>query len=249
MSGPVRQARDGAVLTLTIDRPEARNALDRAAYDALTAGLREAAGDPGVAAVILTGAGGHFTAGNDLRDFQADRPEGDSPALTFLRALIDLDAPVLAAVEGNAVGVGVTLLQHCDFVYVAEGAVLRLPFAALGLCPEGGSSLLLPQIAGARQAAEWLLLGDKFGAREALAHGLANAVTPAGGALARAQETAARLAAQPRAALRVSKALLKRSLRPQLHETLDEEARQFRARLQSDEAQAAFARFFAARKG
>ncbi|OZI47434.1 enoyl-CoA hydratase [Bordetella genomosp. 5] len=249
MSAPVLQARDGAILTLTINRPEARNALDRAAYDALTQGLTDAAADPGVAAVILTGAGGHFTAGNDLRDFQADRPEGDSPALRFLRALIDLDTPVIAAVEGNAVGVGVTLLQHCDFVYVAEGAVLRLPFAALGLCPEGGSSLLLPQIAGVRQATEWLLLGEKFGAQAAHEHGLANAVVPAGGALARARETAQLLAAQPHEALRVSKALLKRALRPQLHATLDEEAKQFRARLRSDEAQAAFARFFAARKG
>lgn len=109
--------RDAAVLTLTINRPERRNALDTATYDALAAQLRAADADTGLAAVILTGAGDHFTAGNDLRDFQAERAAGDSPALRFLRALVDTDVPVLAAVEGHAVGVGVTLLQHCDFAF------------------------------------------------------------------------------------------------------------------------------------
>lgn len=129
--------RDAAVLTLTINRPERRNALDTATYDALAAQLRAADADTGLAAVILTGAGDHFTAGNDLRDFQAERAAGDSPALRFLRALVDTDVPVLAAVEGHAVGVGVTLLQHCDFAFAAGTARLRMPFVALGLCPEG----------------------------------------------------------------------------------------------------------------
>jgi len=116
--------RDAAVLTLTINRPERRNALDTATYDALAAQLRAADADTGLAAVILTGAGDHFTAGNDLRDFQAERAAGDSPALRFLRALVDTDVPVLAAVEGHAVGVGVTLLQHCDFAF-APGCACR----------------------------------------------------------------------------------------------------------------------------
>lgn len=235
--------RDGAVLTLVFARPERRNALDNAAYGELAAQLRAAVDDASLAAVILTGTGGQFTAGNDLRDFQAERPPGDSPALGFLRALVDLDVPVLAAVEGHAVGIGVTLLQHCDFVYVAENATLRMPFAALGLCPEGASSLLMARLAGARRAAEWLLLGRPFDGRQACEAGLATAATPPGGALAAAQTAARELCALPPAALRASKALMRRADRADIHAALDAEAAQFRQRLASPEAQQAFSRF------
>ncbi|WP_459616644.1 enoyl-CoA hydratase-related protein [Bordetella sp. 2513F-2] len=235
--------RDGAVLTLAIRRPERRNALDNAAYASLAAQLRQAAADPALAAVILTGSDGQFTAGNDLRDFQAERPPGDSPALGFLRALVDLDVPVLAAVEGHAVGIGVTLLQHCDFVYAASDARLRMPFVNLGLCPEGGSSLMLPRLAGARRAAEWLLLGRAIDPQAACEAGLVSALTPPGGALDAARATAAELAALPPAALRASKALLRRAERAEIHAALDAEAEQFRLRLRSPEAQQAFARF------
>ncbi|MFU2023894.1 enoyl-CoA hydratase-related protein, partial [Bordetella avium] len=200
------------VLTLTLNRPACRNALDTASYDRLTQALR--ASDMDIGAIILTGAGGHFTAGNDLRDFQAGRNEGDSPGLRFLRALIDCDLPVIAAVEGYAIGIGVTLLQHCDFVYAGQGATLRMPFLALGLCPEGASSQALAHIAGARRAAEWLLLGESFGPEAARDAGLINQVTASGQALAAAQTTAARLAAQPRQALRISKALMRGPQRP-----------------------------------
>ena len=235
--------RDGAILSLTINRPQRRNALDVATYHALAAQLRQAAGDPTLSAVILSGAGEHFTAGNDLHDFQADRPEGDSAGMIFLRALIATDVPVIAAVEGYAIGIGVTLLQHCDFVYAAHNATLRIPFVALGLCPEGASSLLLPRLAGARRAAQWLLQGQAFGAEDARQAGLITAVTEPGQALAAARATAADLAAQPRQALRLTKSMLKRADRAAIDETLEFEATQFRARLQSEEAQAAFARF------
>jgi len=235
--------RDGGILTLTINRPERRNALDIATYHALAAQLRAVTDDAGLSAVILTGAGAHFTAGNDLRDFQADRPDGDSAGMTFLRALIATDLPVIAAVEGYAIGIGVTLLQHCDFVYAARDATLRIPFVALGLCPEGASSLLLPRLAGARKAAQWLLQGQAFGAEEATQAGLATAVTDPGQALAAARATAADLAAQPRNALRLTKAMLKRADRVAIDATLDFEATQFRARLKTQEAQDAFARF------
>ncbi|MBO9354840.1 enoyl-CoA hydratase [Bordetella petrii] len=235
--------RDGGILTLTINRPERRNALDIATYHALAAQLRAATDDAGLSAVILTGAGAHFTAGNDLRDFQADRPDGDSAGMTFLRALTATDLPVIAAVEGYAIGIGVTLLQHCDFVYAARDATLRIPFVALGLCPEGASSLLLPRLAGARKAAQWLLQGQAFGAEEAAQAGLATAVTDPGQALAAARATAADLAAQPRNALRLTKAMLKRADRVAIDATLDFEATQFRARLKTQEAQDAFARF------
>jgi len=239
----LRAERDGPILTLTINRPQRRNALDIATYLALAAQLRQATEDATLSAVILTGAGTHFTAGNDLRDFQADRPEGDSAGMTFLRALIATDLPVIAAVEGYAIGIGVTLLQHCDFVYAARDATLRIPFVALGLCPEGASSLLLPRLAGARKAAQWLLQGKAFEAEDAMQAGLVTAVAEPGQALAAARATAADLAAQPRSALRLTKAMLKRADREAITEALEFEAAQFRARLKTQEAQDAFARF------
>lgn len=243
MSAGLKLARDGAVLTLTIDRQDRRNALDTATYAALTEQIVQASADQSVSAVILTGAGEHFTAGNDLRDFQAERGAGDSAGLTFLRALTTAEVPVVAAVEGYAIGIGVTLLQHCDFVHIGDGATLRMPFVALGLCPEGASSLLMPRLVG-RRAAEWLLQGKAFTAQDAHEAGLATSVTEKGQALAAAQATAADLARQPPAALRLTKAMMKRGDRQAIQETLDYEAQQFRARLQTDEAQAAFAKFF-----
>jgi enoyl-CoA hydratase/carnithine racemase len=243
MSAGLKVTRNGAVLTLTIDRQDRRNALDTATYAALTEQISLASADLSVSAVILTGAGEHFTAGNDLRDFQAERGAGDSAGLTFLRALTTAEVPVIAAVEGYAIGIGVTLLQHCDFVHIGEGATLRMPFVALGLCPEGASSLLMPRLAG-RRAAEWLLQGKAFSAADAHEAGLATSVAPKGQALAAAQATAADLARQPPAALRLTKAMMKRADRQAIQETLDYEAQQFRARLQTEEAQAAFAKFF-----
>ncbi|SEJ34619.1 enoyl-CoA hydratase-related protein [Achromobacter sp. NFACC18-2] len=243
MSAGLKVQREGAVLTLVIDRQDRRNALDTATYAALTEQISLASADVAVSAVILTGAGEHFTAGNDLRDFQAERGTGDSAGLTFLRALTTADVPVIAAVEGYAIGIGVTLLQHCDFVHIGEGATLRMPFVALGLCPEGASSLLMPRLAG-RRAAQWLMQGKAFTAQDALEAGLATSVTPKGQALDAARATAADLASQPPAALRLTKAMMKRADRQAIQETLDYEAQQFRARLQTDEAQAAFAKFF-----
>ena len=243
MSAGLKVSREGAVLTLVIDRQDRRNALDTATYAALTEQISLASADQAISAVILTGAGEHFTAGNDLRDFQAERGAGDSAGLTFLRGLTLADVPVIAAVEGYAIGIGVTLLQHCDFVHIGEGATLRMPFVALGLCPEGASSLLMPRLAG-RRAAEWLLQGKAFSATDARDAGLATSVTPKGQALAAAQATAADLARQPPAALRLTKAMMKRADRQAIQETLDYEAQQFRARLQTEEAQAAFAKFF-----
>ncbi len=243
MSAGLKVSREGAVLTLVIDRQDRRNALDTATYAALTEQISLASADQAISAVILTGAGEHFTAGNDLRDFQAERGAGDSAGLTFLRALTLADVPVIAAVEGYAIGIGVTLLQHCDFVHIGEGATLRMPFVALGLCPEGASSLLMPRLAG-RRAAEWLLQGKAFSGEDAREAGLATSVTPQGQALAAAQATAADLARQPPAALRLTKAMMKRADRQAIQETLDYEAQQFRARLQTEEAQAAFAKFF-----
>jgi enoyl-CoA hydratase/carnithine racemase len=245
MSESVNRSLEGGVLTLTLNRPEARNALDADTYRALTAAVTAADLDAAVGAVIVAGAGGHFTAGNDLKDFQrALPPSGDAPGIAFLRALAGFSKPLLAAVEGVAVGIGSTMLLHCDFAWAGEGARFRMPFVPLGLVPEGASTLLLPRVAGARRAAELLLLGRELAAAEALEAGLITGVVAQGGALARAREVAAQLQALPPEAVRATKALLRRADRSAVGEAIDAEMDEFRRRLPSPEAQAAFAAFF-----
>ncbi len=248
MSSALTRSLDGGVLTLTMNRPEARNALDADTYRALTQAVAAAGGDAAVGAVIVTGAGGHFTAGNDLKDFQKPLPAaGDAPGIALLRALAGFGKPLLAAVEGVAVGIGSTMLLHCDFAWAGEGARFRMPFVPLGLVPEGASTLLLPRLAGWKRAADLLLLGREFTAAEALQAGLLTGVTATGGALARAREAAAQLQALPPEALRATKALLRRPDRAAVQEAINLEMAEFRRRLPSAEAQAAFAAFFARR--
>ncbi len=230
--------------TLTINRPERRNALTTLMYQSLEKGLQSAQADPHCHAIILTGTNDCFTAGNDLSEFQGHRSAADSPALSFLRTLASIDVPVIAAVEGHAVGIGVTLLQHCDFVYAGATARFSMPFVSLGLCPEGGSSTMLAKAVGPRRAAEWLLLGKPFGAADARESGFITAVTPAGQALEQAQATADVLGKQPVEALRISKKMLREPVHAELMATFDRERLVFTERLKSDEAQAAFQRFF-----
>jgi enoyl-CoA hydratase/carnithine racemase len=248
MSNTVLSETNQGVLTLTINRPESRNALDAQTYLALAAQVRAASSDDAIRVIVLTGAQGHFTAGNDLKDFQRPRPAGDSPGITLLRSLVDSDLPIIAAIEGNAIGIGVTLLQHCDFVYAADNALFKIPFVPLGLCPEGASSLLLAQLVGARKANDWLLRGRAFKPQEAFEAGFITAVTQPGQALVHAQQTAVELAALPPQALQLSKQMMKHSQRPALHATFDYEWGHFTERLQSAEAQQAFANFFKARE-
>lgn len=237
----------GGVLQLTINRPEVRNALDVASYKALTAALSAADTDGEVAAVVLGAAGSHFCAGNDLKDFRQPRDGEESAGMGFVRQLAAFGKPLLAAVEGSAVGIGVTLLLHCDFVYAGRDARFRMPFVPLGLTPEGGSSLLLPRLVGMRRAADWLLRGRAFDAAEALEAGFLTEVVSTGTALARAHQVARELAELPAESLRLSKAMLHSRERAALGDTLSDEAACFARRLASPEAQAAFARFFAAR--
>ena len=217
-------------------------------YLALAAQVRAASSDSATRAIVLTGAQGHFTAGNDLKDFQRPRPAGDSPGITLLRSLVDSDLPIIAAIEGNAIGIGVTLLQHCDFVYAADNALFKIPFVPLGLCPEGASSLLLAQLVGARKANDWLLRGRAFKPQEAFEAGFITAVTQPGQALVHAQQTAVELAALPPQALQLSKQMMKHTQRPAIHAAFDYEWGHFTERLQSAEAQQAFANFFKARE-
>jgi len=228
---------------VTIDRPERRNALDRATYASLAAAFDAAGADATVRAVVLTGAGGCFTAGNDLKDFQDVEAGGDSPGLIFLKALRGCPKPVVAAVEGHAVGIGTTLLLHCDLAYAGDGARFRLPFTALGLSPEGASSYLLPLVAGTKRAADLLMLGERFGAPEAVAAGLVNAAVPAGTALETALGRASALAALPPASIVATKQALRRGQDETVARTLAEEAEVFHALRRGPEAQAAFAAF------
>lgn len=232
------------VRLLTIARPQRRNALDRATYALLAAALAQAGRDDAVRALVLTGAGGVFCSGADLADFQNVGDDGQpSPGLTFLRALAAFPKPVVAAVEGLAVGVGATMLLHCDLAYVAENATLRLPFTTLALCPEGASSYLLPLLAGTKRAAELLMLGEPFDASAACAAGLANATTPPGEALATALAKAQALAGLPAAALAATKGLLRAGAEAAVAATLERESRLFHALRRAPEAQAAFAAF------
>lgn len=245
----VLTSRDAGVFRLQMNRPEKKNAITRAMYAALADALAEAGGDDAVRVVLVTGASGTFTAGNDLGDFMDDPPRDESaPVFRFLRGISTFEKPLVAAVAGAAVGIGTTMLLHCDCVYAADDARFALPFVNLGLCPEAASSLLLPLVAGYHRAAELLLLGEPFDARRAEACDIVTQVVPADRLEATALATARKLAALPPAALRVSKALMKRALAPQVAAAMDAERDAFSARLRSAEAKEAFAAFFERRK-
>lgn len=212
MSQPIEISDASGVRTVRIVRPERKNALTHAMYAAMAAGINGAQADTSVRVVVLTGSGDAFTAGNDLNDFVQSPPrdlDNPAPVHHFLNATLNADKPLLAAVNGIAVGVGTTILLHCDIVYAAESAVFSAPFIDLGLVPEAASSLLFPQIAGARRAAEMFLLGQRLSAAEALACGLVSRVFADDQLEARISECAQTLARKPPAALRNVKALLK----------------------------------------
>ena len=241
------------VATIEIARPEKKNALTVAMYQAMTDALKAARDDAAVRAVLITGQPGVFTSGNDIEDFMTRAPgQGtdtmDSPVFQFLRALREFDQPVVAAVTGAAVGIGTTLLLHCDFVYVSDEARLAMPFVALGLVPEFASSLLVPQLMGHRRAAEKLLLGDPFTPEQAVECGIANAVLPAGEVLMHARRVAERFNSLPPGAVRESKQLLRAPQQAQMLDVIRAEGEIFARRLRSPEAMEAFQAFFQKRK-
>lgn len=215
------------VLEICINRPESKNALSRAMYDRLTELFTQYGDEDSCAAIILHGAGGFFTAGADLKDFQEKRGPGDSPAVRFLRALSRAKPPVIAAVEGFAIGIGTTLLQHCDFVYATAGTRFRLPFTALGLCPEGGASLLLEQIVGRRKAADWLMTSRFFNGQEAFEAGLLTGLVEEGEALNKARETVEALQKIPQSSLMLTKAMMRDWNGPDLQKAFDNEVAMF----------------------
>ena len=249
----IRTASLEGVATLEIARADKKNALTREMYSARADALRAATADPKVRAVLITGQPGIFTSGNDIEDFMS-RPPGqgsdamDSPVFQFMEALLSCDKPVVAAVTGAAIGIGTTMLLHCDFVYVSDEARLAMPFVSLGLVPEFASSLLVPQLMGPRRAAEKLLLGDPFTAEQAVECGIANAVLPASEVVNHARRVAQRFNALPPGAVREAKQLMRAAQKDAVLKTIREEGALFGSRLRSPEAQEAFQAFFQKRK-
>lgn len=237
------------VATIVLNRPAKKNALTAPMYQAMADALRAAEADAAVRCIVIHGSAEAFTAGNDLEDFLNDPPLGDdAPVFRFLTALPACTKPLVAAVAGPAIGVGTTMLLHCDLVYAGENARFALPFAQLGLCPEAASSLLLPMAVGHLRAAEKLLLGEPFGAAEAVEMGIANAVLPAGEVLPHARRIAERFNALPPGAVRDAKMLMRRWQGDVVVEQIRAEAEIFRSRLRSPEAMEAFSAFFQKRK-
>jgi len=239
---------DTSVLELRLSRPEKKNALTLEMYSTLVNQLEWAARTEDIRAVCLTGAGDSFCAGNDIADFltHAHEPETLDIVVRFLHTLVDFPKPLLAAVQGDAVGIGITLLLHCDLVLATDDFNGRLPFTQLGLVPEGGSSLLLPQILGQRLAFELLVEGRPFDARRAQSSGLVNQILPREQLESALLNRARALAQIAPEAMHLSKQLLREPQRSQLHDIIDREARLFAERLTSPEARAAFTAFLQA---
>lgn len=235
------------VATIELARTQKKNALTTTMYAAMTDALAAAESDAGVRAILIHGTSGCFTAGNDLKDFLAG-PAGASQALRFISALSKVGKPVVAGVGGPAVGIGTTLLLHCDLVYASPSARFQLPFAQLGLVPEGASSLLLPMTAGYHRAAELLLLGQPFAAEKALDAGIVTEIVPEDALIERARAAATAIAAQPPESVRLTKRLMKRPLAGAIAEAMAEEARLFAERLESAEAKEALSAFLEKRK-
>lgn len=236
---------EAGITTLTFDRPAKRNALTRAMYEAAHAALEAARADASVRAIILTGRGDIFTAGNDLKDFLAPGAElASNPVFKFLRSLIDCEKPLIAAVNGSAIGVGVTLLLHCDLVYVAEKAHLQMPFTQLAVVPEAASSFLLPNIMGHQRASELLLFGERFTAEKAVQYGIANRAMPAWAVLGYATERAHALAKLPPQSVRLTKKLLKDAQAGGRERAFEAEIELFAQRLESPELAEAVGAFF-----
>jgi enoyl-CoA hydratase/carnithine racemase len=243
----VTELTDG-VLTLRLNRPDKKNAITTAMYAAKADALRQAASNGAVRVVVITGSGDSFTAGNDLKDFVENPPkDAAAPVFQFMAALAEFPKPVIAAVNGVAVGIGATLLLHCDFAYAVPEAQFQMPFVNLALVPEFASSLLLPRLVGARKAAELLMLGEPFDAGAARDMGLINAVVPAVYLQEVVTAKAKELAAKPPGALRETKALL-RADGKDISARIALEAAAFGHRLESAELKEAVAAFFEKRR-
>ncbi|HEV2044560.1 MAG TPA: enoyl-CoA hydratase [Sphingomicrobium sp.] len=244
------ERRDTGQLSITLSRPKQRNAITVAMYAAMADAVESAASDPSVRVITIEGEGDDFTAGNDLYDFLKEMPPPgttDIPVWRFLRAMAKNQVPIIAAVHGNAVGIGTTMLFHCDLVLAETDARFVMPFVDLGLVPEAASSLILPRLAGRRLAARYILLGEPFGAETAAGFGLVSHVVPKGEIAVALAKTVAALLAKPPEALRQTQALLRRENIDELLDRMELENGHFGERLASDEVKQAIAAFFASK--
>ncbi len=248
MTAHVITAVEDRVARIELARPQKKNALTAEMYRSLASALAAAEADRSARAVLIHGAPGCFCAGNDLNDFLARPPGAESPAQEFLSRISTLTKPVVAAVAGPAVGIGTTMLLHCDLVYAAPSAKFQLPFVSLGLVPEAASSLLLPMTAGYQRAAELLLLAAPFGPEKASAAGIVNEVVAEEAVTGRARAAALALAALPPESVRLTKGLMKRQLAPSIAAQMAEEFRLFAERVTSPEAKEALTAFLEKRK-
>jgi enoyl-CoA hydratase/carnithine racemase len=236
--------RSGSILHVQLNRPDKKNAMTSNMYVTLADILNDAARDEQIRVVLWYGAGDSFSAGNDVEDFLKNPPgPGESPQARLMNALINFDKPLVAAVQGAAIGGGTTMLTHCDFVYAAESAKFQMPFINLGLVPEFGSSYSLPMRIGHLRAAELILLGLPFDPRRAAELGLVTRVVPDEKLMATATETAHKLAQKPIGALRACKRLMKLSSREQIEQAMKLEGEEFALRVRSAEAREAFTAF------
>ena len=241
--------RSGNILRVELNRPAQRNAMTSRVYEALADIFNGAAKDERTRVVLWHGAGDSFCAGNDVEDFLKNPPgPGDSPQARLMNALIDLDKPLIAAVQGAAIGGGTTMLIHCDFVYAGENAKFQMPFINLAVVPEFGSSFSVPARIGHIRAAELILLGLPVDARRAEDLGFVTQVVPDQNLLATATETARKLAAKPAGALQACKRLMKRSFREQIKAAMRAENEEFSVRVRSDDAKEALAVFLEKRR-
>lgn len=235
---------NGPVLEIRFNRPDKKNAITVAMYAALADALEQAAADPAIRAVTIAGSGGIFTAGNDIKDFQQPRPgEEEMPVFRFLRALAAFPKVIIAGVEGMAIGIGTTLLLHCDLVVAAPSARFAMPFVDLALVPEAASSLLLPRLVGRQRAAKHLLLGEPFDAETALGYGIVTEIVAEAELEARLRAMALRIAAKPPAAVRITKQLIT-APDEGVPARIVAEGKLFEQRLRSAEAREAFTAFF-----
>lgn len=246
----IQVERDGAVMRIAINRPEKKNALTAEMYDALSDAVEEAERDSTVRVLLLHGKGDSFTAGNDLQDFLQKPWKGQArpPAVRFIHAVAHANKPIVAAVHGLVVGVGTTILLHCDLVYAADETRFMMPFVNLGIVPEAASTVLLPLLIGRQRAAELLMLATPLAAQRAYEIGMVNAVLPAEKLLPTAAEAAQVLAAKPSAALRATKDLMKRHYQAEVDRALREEVEVISERLESAETREALAAFLEKRK-
>jgi len=238
------------ILRITIDRPEKKNALTLAMYTALAEAVEHGEANPGVRVMLLHGNGDSFTAGNDLQDFMANPWTGQEvpPAVRFMLAVTRAKKPVIAAVQGSTVGIGVTILLHCDLVYAADNAKLVMPFVNLGIIPEAGSTLLAPALMGHQRAAELLMLGAPISAQRAYELGLVNAVVPPEKLLETAMGAAQALAEKPAAAVRATKELMKKPMAAEVERVIQDELQVLAERLKSPECREALMAFLQKRK-